>query len=604
MTTGKKLKKKQKLRNNEYYNFQEVQDNLYKQSAEGKIFTKLMQIILSYNNILLAYRNIKKNAGSKTPGTNRNTISDIGIKESELLVAYVRNRLQDFKPHSVRKRDIDKPGGGTRPLGIPTIEERLIQQCIKQVLEPICEAKFYKHSYGFRPNRSAEHAIARAMFLMNRVKLHYVVDIDVKGFFDNVNHGKLLKQLWSLGIRDKELISVISKMLKAQIEGFGVPQKGTPQGGILSPLLSGVVLNELDWWIHSQWEGVKTKFPYKHDNHKVRALSKTKLKEMYIVRYCDDFKIFCRDAKTAQAIFVAVKKWLMERLKLEMSPEKSKVVNLRKNYSNFLGFKLKVKPKVKGYVVHSHISDKAKKHILVEFDKALSQMVKRPSVENISKYNSKILGWHNYYRIATHVSADFSEIAFLVKRSLYNGTRSIRSSTGKKSEVYEKVYGKYKFKTIYVKQVALFPIAAVKTRKALNFSNKINNYNKEGRNIVHGNLVDKHSDMIRYFLQNPIKSESVEFNDNRISLYIGQNGKCGITGMPLSIGNMEIHIKEPYIDDEDKYNNLIYVRKDVHELIHATKMEIIELLRIRSRISKIGLKKINILRKLVGNFTI
>ena len=93
--------------------------------------------------------------------------------------------------------------------------------------------------------------------------LHYVVDIDIKGFFDNVSHGKLLKQLWTLGICDKKLISIISAMLKAEVAGIGFPEKGTPQGGIISPLLSNIVLNELDWWLASQWENIPTQYPFK-----------------------------------------------------------------------------------------------------------------------------------------------------------------------------------------------------------------------------------------------------------------------------------------------------------------------------------------------------
>ena len=105
----------------------------------------------------------------------------MGEKQPEELIAYVRKRLQNFYPHAVRRVEIPKPDGRMRPLGIPTMEDRIIQQCIKQVLEPICEAKFYKHSYGFRPNRSAHHAIARAMFLVNISKYRYVVDVDIKG---------------------------------------------------------------------------------------------------------------------------------------------------------------------------------------------------------------------------------------------------------------------------------------------------------------------------------------------------------------------------------------------------------------------------------------
>ncbi len=130
-----------------------------------------------------------------------------------------------------------------------------------QILEPICEAKFYDRSNGFRPNRSVEHAIAQCYKMMQQQQLHYVVDIDIKGFFDNVNHNKLLKQIWSFGIRDKKLLKIIKTILKAPIQ---MPDdtiikndKGTPQGGILSPLLSNIVLNELDWWIASQWENVQ-----------------------------------------------------------------------------------------------------------------------------------------------------------------------------------------------------------------------------------------------------------------------------------------------------------------------------------------------------------
>lgn len=218
-------KKKQSLRNNEYYNTQELFDDLYERSQHGEIFTHLMELIASEQNILLAYRAIKKNKGSKTKGVNSTTIIETGEKQPEEFVAYVRNRLQNFHPHAVRRVEIPKPDGRMRPLGIPTMEDRIVQQCIKQVLEPICEAKFYKHSYGFRPNRSAHHAVARAMFLVNISKYRFVVDVDIKGFFDNVDHGKLLKQLWTLGIRDKRLLCVLSKMLKAPIQGEGVPEK-------------------------------------------------------------------------------------------------------------------------------------------------------------------------------------------------------------------------------------------------------------------------------------------------------------------------------------------------------------------------------------------
>ncbi len=242
----RRILKKQKLRNNEYYYTQETLDLLYKKSKEGYLFKDLISIIIDDRNITLAYRNIKSNKGSKTPGVNETTIKDIHKYEISEWIGYIRKRFEDFKPMPVRRVEIEKLGGGLRPLGIPTIEDRMVQQCIKQVLEPIAEAKFYHGSYGFRPDKSAENAMAKVMHLININKLHYAIDIDIKGFFDNINHGKLLKQMWTMGIRDNKLISIISKMLKAEIEGIGIPTKGVPQGGIVSTLLSNIVLNELD----------------------------------------------------------------------------------------------------------------------------------------------------------------------------------------------------------------------------------------------------------------------------------------------------------------------------------------------------------------------
>ena len=197
MKESLKLKKRQLLRNNEYYNIQDTFDYLYKESKKDRKFTNLMQYITDDNNISLAYRNIKNNRGSQTVGTDNRTINELECMIKGNYLEYFKKKFENDEPKSVRRVEIPKPNGKTRPLGIPCIEDRIIQQCIKQVLEPICEAKFHNHSYGFRPNRSTSHAIARSMHLMNQNKLHYVVDIDIKGFFDNVNHSKLKKQLWS-----------------------------------------------------------------------------------------------------------------------------------------------------------------------------------------------------------------------------------------------------------------------------------------------------------------------------------------------------------------------------------------------------------------------
>lgn len=234
----------------EYYYLQSVFDKLYADSKRGEVFTSLMDIIRDENNIRLAYRNIKRNTGSNTAGVDGITIKDIEKLNAEKYVEIIRRKLAWYKPKPVRRKEIAKPNGGIRPLGIPSMTDRLVQQCILQVLEPICEAKFHERSNGFRPNRSAEHALAQCYKMIQQMNLHYVVDVDIKGFFDNVNHAKLIKQMWTLGIRDKQLICIIKEMLKAPVamqDGSVIyPDKGTPQGGILSPLLANIVLNELD----------------------------------------------------------------------------------------------------------------------------------------------------------------------------------------------------------------------------------------------------------------------------------------------------------------------------------------------------------------------
>lgn len=600
-----KMKKKQKLRNSEYYDNQSILDDLYQKSKNNYKFKYLMELITNEQNIELAYRNIKKNSGSKTGGANNRTIEDLKTENNSDLVGYVRKRLSNYSPQKIRRVEIPKTNGKTRPLGIPTIEDRLLQQCILQILEPICEAKFYKHSYGFRPNRGTHHAISRSYHLIHFNKLYYAVDVDIKGFFDNVNHGKLLKQIWSIGIHDKQLLCIISKMLKAPISGIGIPTKGTPQGGILSPILSNIVLNELDWWISSQWESFETERKYAFDGGRVVALKKSRLKEMYIVRYADDFKIFCRNYNTARKIFKATKMWLKERLCLKVSDEKSKIVNLRKNYSEFLGFKMKVRDKGKKKVVKSHISDKAEKKIIKSLKEKIINLQKDTTRSNVVSYNATVLGQHNYYRVATHVAADFGKIAYIVNKSLINRTKKIRGKKGLKSKVYKKFYEQYNFKTTYIYQIALFPIGGIKTKPPMSFSQDISNYTKEGRVKIHERLKNINSLILKSLTENPIPSESIELNDNRISLFVGQGGRCAVSGEYLKLGEMEVHHKIPKVaGGTDAYNNLVYVKSIIHKIIHTTRRDVLCKYLNTEKLDKSALKKVNELRILVGNFEI
>lgn len=598
MTTNKP-KKKQLLRNNEYYSIQNQLDDLYEQSKSNTAFQKLMPMIVSEQNVMLAYRNIKKNKGSFTTGVNKSTIINVGKTEPDKLVEYVKRRLADFKPHAVRRVEIPKPDGRTRPLGIPTIEDRLIQQCIKQILEPICESKFYQHSYGFRPNRSAHHAIARAMYLVNLKDYHFVVDVDIKGFFDNVNHGKLLKQLWTMGIQDKELLSIISKMLKAPIMGIGVPEKGVPQGGILSPLLANVVLNELDWWISSQWESFPLRKRYQS---RPSYKGKGTLKNMYLVRYADDFKIFCKARSDADKIFIATKAWLKERLMLDISPEKSKVVNLKKDYSGFLGFKLKLRQKNGKWILKSHMADKAKEKCKKTIREAIALIGKEPNQWSIMRFNATILGLHNYYKTATNVYIDFDRIAFDVRKTLLCRTKNHRTKAGSKSKAFQNYYGEFTGKVLFVEKMALYPVNGVKTSPPMCFTQTICNYTKEGRSKIHELQKAVNLLTLQYLMEHPIQGRSTEFNDNRISLYVAQRGKCTITHELLESHQMEVHHIIPVENGgRDNYENLIIVISDVHKLIHAAKPETIEKYRKSLSEFHVNWTRLDKLRLLAGN---
>ncbi|OLS02020.1 group II intron reverse transcriptase/maturase [Tissierella creatinophila] len=572
--TEQNMMKRKVLRNNEYYGQQETLDELYKNSKEGRYFNKLYELIIDEDNIMKAYRNIKKNTGSKTKGVNGHTIKYLEKMSKDKLINIVRQRLKNYKPNPVRRAFIPKVNGKQRPLGIPTIEDRLIQRCILQILEPICEGKFHNSSFGFRPNRSTHHAIARCQHLINHSKNHFVVDVDIKGFFDNVNHGKLLKQLWTIGIRDKKVISIISKMLKAEIVGEGSPTKGVPQGGILSPLLGNIVLNELDWWISNQWETKSTNHDYTHPSSKIKALKSTKLKPCYIVRYADDFKIFTNSRTNAKKLFMATKFWLKDRLSLEISDEKSKITNLRKNGSDFLGIRIRAVKKGTaqlGYVSQSKIDPKRKFKIVEVYKSKLKDLKSSPSMDKAKRLNGFTLGIHNYYKVATDVSQDFNDIMHLIYGK-YKGLkkRNIIVAKGTRNEVFKSFYKGYKGSLDRCCNITLYPISYMHFKKPTQIHPEFTPYTEIGRKRIHNKLTIITPIELERLRNGNFGKRSIEYVDNRISRFVGQNGKCFITGMRLETEEVHCHHKIPVkYGGNDAYDNLIIVHKDIHKLIHS-----------------------------------
>ena len=407
-------------------------------------------------------------------------------------------------------------------------------------------------------------------------------------------------------------------MLDGQLE---YPGKGTPQGGIISPLLANIVLNELDHWVESNWENNPVVYKYaigKNGKGKeiksvgYRAMRATKLKEMYIVRYADDFRIFCRTKTEAERAKIAITQWLEKRLNLEVSQEKTRVVNVKRKYSEFLGFKIRVHQKGQKQIVQSHISDKQlkrKRQALIEQAKRIAKP--RPECGEygeIQLYNSMVMGMQNYYQIATEINHDCGELNWAVMTVLTNRLRTQKGNrlvrTGRKlTEVERKKYGKSKMlRYVAGTEEPIYPIGYTQCKNPLNKLRAINSYTAEGRALIHDNLRINTRLMLELMRQ-PLYDRSSEYADNRISLFSAQWGKCAVTGREFATTE-EIHCHHILPRERggtDKYDNLKLVHEFVHKLIHAKTDETVEKYKKFCNLDKEQLKKLNKLRVLAGN---
>lgn len=329
---------------------------------------ELLEKILDDKNLFNAYKQVYRNKG--TSGVDGITIDELGyymFKHKKEIKEQIRNLK--YKPSPVRRVEIPKENGKTRKLGIPTVVDRLIQQAMVQVLSPIFEQQFSDNSYGFRPNRCCEQAIIKALECFND-GYDWIVDIDLQAFFDNVNQDKLIGIIRRT-IKDGRVISLIRKYLVSGVMINGVCQPikvGTPQGGNLSPLLSNIMLNELD-----------------------RELEKRGLK---FVRYADDCLIMVKSEKAANRVMNTITNFIENKLGLIVNVEKSKIA--RPNEIKYLGFgfynkKGKWRPK-------PHLKSVQK------FESKLKDITSRSNAisiaDKIVKLNQVIRGWINYFRIA------------------------------------------------------------------------------------------------------------------------------------------------------------------------------------------------------------
>lgn len=349
---------------------------------------ELLEKVLSKENLNNAYKQVYKNKGAS--GVDGVTTEELFayIKEhKEEILWQIRNRK--YKPQPVRRVYIPKENGKMRKLGIPSVIDRVIQQAIVQVLTPIYEEEFSNNSFGFRPNRSCEMAVIKVLEYFND-GYDWVVDIDLQSFFDEVNQDKLIGIIRRT-IKDGNLVSLIRKFLQSGVMEKGVIQetkKGTPQGGNLSPLLSNIMLNELD-----------------------KELEK---RELNFVRYADDCLIMVRSEKAANRVMESITTFITKKLGLIVNVEKSKVA--RPNNIKYLGFGFYKKINQNIWRPKPHI-----KSVQKFKTKLRNILVRSRSIsldERLLKLKQVIYGWVNYFRIADMKNLLMKEIDPNIRRKL------------------------------------------------------------------------------------------------------------------------------------------------------------------------------------------
>lgn len=369
-------------------------------------FGDLYSLLCHSDWLWLAHDNVARNAGSKTAGCDGLAMTEF---DADLEGNLKRLRLvlesETFVACPVRRVNIPKGNGKIRPLGIPTIRDRIVQEAVRMVLEPIYEADFVQNSFGFRPNRRTMDAIKYLIWsATERKKFFWVIEGDISSYFDTICHRKLTKLL-RRRIGDEKLLELIWKFLRAGVmerKLFKDTKLGTPQGGIASPLLANIYLHELDKYME-RYTALSTA--------EKTARRKQGLENYVYVRYADDFVVLCNGGRAqAEALRQELHEFLASKLKLTLSLEKTKVTHINDGF-DFLGFNLRRSMGAEGMGIKTTISAKARRKHLDYIRAATSPWTHKDSaVCKILALNRTIAGWCRYFQYTSRAGIEFNEL--------------------------------------------------------------------------------------------------------------------------------------------------------------------------------------------------
>ena len=587
----------------------EIQDKLYQHSKEvydagGRpAFRGLLEIMSAETTITTAIHNIKSNRGSETPGVDSKTMRKDYLQRSHRwVIKDIQSAFRHFEPQKIRRVYIDKPGKSEkRPLGIPTIRDRIVQECMRIVLEPILEAQFFAYSYGFRPMKDASMALERMSTLVHNTGYYWIVEGDISKCFDRIDHSILLKRLYHMGVKDRRVLQIIKAMLKAGVmEECEVNAEGTPQGGLISPLLANVYLDIMDEWITNQWERKKTKHIYKHQSKYV-ALRKTALIPGYLVRYADDFVIVTDSRAHAEDWKSRLQDFLQRKMKLTLSPAKTLITDVRKRYVKFLGYEFKkVRGKAKrGYITRT-IPDRdrlrRKVNTIAENIKKIPRNYSREQlISEINRINSQIRGTIQYYQCCTWVNISMrrysNRLMRLAKSRLkqYKGKWIPANQTQNLPRIHQQYTQKIpsvKYRDIYVGFTAL---TFCKWEKMTYHNPAESPYTEKGRQIhfkrtkkkkINARLDEMYSEKTARAVSYGQwgRLNNFEFIMNRAYALNRDKLKCRVCGGWLISGTPWAHRIDPHLplNKVNRVNNLVSLHKKCFDAVNYLNQDISE----------------------------